>query len=505
VLDPTFGTGGVVANLVGSGGEAQAVAISHNAGTANEGKIVVAGWDTSQSAFPEVAVARYNVDGSLDTSFNKTGSLIGPQGSLARAVAIQPVDGRILAAGASASHFAIFRYNVDGTLDKTFGTRGVASTTITTKGFDAIWAMGLQADGKIVVAGTARANGSSTSYLVVARYFGKATTLSGITYAAGGLDPTFGAGGMALSGLVTSPGPPWTTQMSLAIDAGTGNIVVEAPDTNHKAMVVRYDSSGRLDTSLAGTGYEALTYLVSNAGFSIQPSDGKIVVAGHYNDGVTAGDGLVRLNANGTLDAGFGNAGAALVPFRMRDSASVKIQADGKFVVGSGGYVKDNSGNNIEEILVTRFASSGSLDTSFGVNGAATVPYASLPPGSECNGMAFEPDGRIVVAGFNLNQFEVARFLATGPQIDAFTSVLNPNGSETLTASSITDGNPAATITQVGFYYFDSNGNKVSLGNGVLNGQGDWTFTVNLPAGTTVFAQAEDNYGVFGDPVSLVL
>ena len=449
-------------------------------------------------------MARYNVDGSLDTSFNRTGSLIGPQQSLAHAVAIQP-DGKILAAGMFANHFAIFRYNVDGTLDNTFGTRGVSSTTITTKkGFDAIWAMGLQSDGKIVVAGTG-------SGLAVARYFAQATTLDGVTYAAGSLDPAFGTGGIALSGLATSP-MGWTTQMSLAIDPLTRNIVVEAPGAGGKAMVVRYASNGKLDTTFASTGYETLTYLSSHAGLAIQPTDGKIVVTGFYNDGVRAGDGLVRLNTDGTLDTSFGNGGAALVPFRMAGPASVIIQADGHVVLGTAVDVKDNSGHTLGEFLVTRFASSGSLDTSFGLNGAATVPYALLPQGSLCNGMAIEPDGRIVVAGVptisgTFYPFEVARLLATGPQIGSFASMLNPNGSETLTASStsITDGNPAATITQVEFYYFDSNGNKVSLGNGVLNGQGDWPLTVNLPAGTTVFAQAEDNYGVLGDPTALTL
>src|SRR5262249_39284709 len=149
----------------------------------------------------------------------------------------------------------------------------------------------------------------------------------------------------------------------------------------------------------------------------------------------------------------------ALVPFRMFGPASVKVQADGHIVVGAAGWVKDNSGNNIGEFLVTRFASSGSLDTSFGVNNGATiVPYASLPQGSQCNGMAFEPDGRIVMVGLPTISgawpFEVARFLATGPQIGSFSA--SPTsvtvGSTVILTANVTALNPGSTVTQVAFY-----------------------------------------------------
>jgi hypothetical protein len=194
--------------------------------------------------------------------------------------------------------------------------------------------------------------------------------------------------------------------------------------------------------------------------------------------------------------------------------ALVKIQTDGSLVVGASGWVNDNSGHNISEILVTRFSSTGSLDTSFGVNGAAIVPYALLPRGSECNGMAFEPDGRIVVAGVVTvsgasDQFEVARFLATGPQIDSFWATqASQGGAVTLTASTNdAEGNPGAKVTQVEFYYFDNSGTKISLGYGVSDGKGGWTFTTNnLATGTyTLFAQAEDSYGMFGDPLATTI
>jgi hypothetical protein len=67
-----------------------------------------------------------------------------------------------------------------------------------------------------------------------------------------------------------------------------------------------------------------------------------------------------------------------------------------------------------------------------------------------------------------------------------------------------------ATITQVAFYYFDSSGNQVTLGTVTVSSAGSWTLTsataFGLPAGTyTIYAQAEDSYGVFGDPVAITL
>ena len=100
-------------------------------------------------------------------------------------------------------------------------------------------------------------------------------------------------------------------------------------------------------------------------------------------------------------------------------------------------------------------------------------------------------------------------FIVAGPQIGSFTASPNPvtsGSSTTLTASNITVGNAGSTVTQVTFYYFDSNGNQVTLGTGTqTNGVWALTFsTTGWASGTyTLFAQAEDSYGVLGDPLAL--
>jgi hypothetical protein len=124
--------------------------------------------------------------------------------------------------------------------------------------------------------------------------------------------------------------------------------------------------------------------------------------------------------------------------------------------------------------------------------------------------VVIQTNGDIVSAG-PASTFLVARFLPSEPAIGSFTasaSTVASGGSVTLTSSNITVANPNSTITLVTFYYFDSSGNKVTLGTGTQTSPGVWTLnlTVSLAPGSyTIYAQAEDSYDVFGDPFALPL
>jgi hypothetical protein len=162
---------------------------------------------------------------------------------------------------------------------------------------------------------------------------------------------------------------------------------------------------------------------------------------------------------------------------------------------------------------VARFNSAdGSPDTSFGTGGVATVASGSSISASTVS-VALEPDGRIVAAGRLLTStggFALARFIAYGPEVGSFTASPNPvtaGSNLTLTASNISDEIPSAAITQVAFYV-STGGTNTVLGYGTQSSTGVWTFTftVNLAPGTyTLYAQAEDKYGVDGDLAPLTL
>jgi uncharacterized delta-60 repeat protein len=191
VIDPTFGSGGFVATQVGAFSEAFAVATSPS-----DGKIIAAGFgDTklsgrgSDDAF---AVVRYQLNGTLDSSFGSSGeevSNLTGGSDQARSVAVQS-DGKIVAAGFANGSIAVVRYNVNGSLDSSFGGRGtgIVFTNISRGSYDQGYSMVLQPDGKIVVAGTTiPKNATNTLDLALVRY-----------NADGTLDSSFGSGGKVI-------------------------------------------------------------------------------------------------------------------------------------------------------------------------------------------------------------------------------------------------------------------------------------------------------------------
>lgn len=181
-LDPTFGGDGTVttdiSHLYESLESANAVAIQ------GDGRILVAGTRQEENccATSQVALARYDPDGSLDDSFGRTGTVVSGVGGGASGVAVQ-WNGKIVVA-ANASRFAVARYNLDGTLDRTFGHRGAVYTDFAGPSVTA--GMAIQGNGRIVVAGSAFIDGQYD--FAVARYL-----------ATGALDPDFGIDGKVMT------------------------------------------------------------------------------------------------------------------------------------------------------------------------------------------------------------------------------------------------------------------------------------------------------------------
>src|SRR5262249_11238790 len=219
VLDPTFGSGGIVTTSVGALGVAavEAVAIYPNAGTANDGKVVAAGetdvMNGNGTATNAFAVVRYNPDGTLDSSFNRTGQVITSIGSassnsVAYGVGIQG-DGKVVAAGVSNGAFAVVRYNVNGSLDTSFGAKGIVLTNITKGSTDEALAMALQRDGKIIAGGITNPAKSSAENVALVRY-----------NADGSLDTSFGTGGKV------------TTQFASGVDGNNPLDLALSPNTS---------------------------------------------------------------------------------------------------------------------------------------------------------------------------------------------------------------------------------------------------------------------------------
>src|SRR5579859_862753 len=156
-------------------------------------------------------LARYLADGALDTSFGNGGLVVtrsSQRSFVANALALQ-ADARILIAGmvsdlpTASLQLAVARYNPDGTPDESFGTGGIAATSVGAAGAQAS-AIALQPDGRILVAGTAFAHGTSNDEMALARFApdGQLDTTFG---SAGTLSTHVGAGAAAVQSLVLQP------------------------------------------------------------------------------------------------------------------------------------------------------------------------------------------------------------------------------------------------------------------------------------------------------------
>src|ERR671939_76168 len=216
-LDTSFDSDGMlVENIFGRGEFLSAVALQP------DGKIVAAGYAIdADSPHPDgFAVRRYNPNGSRDATFGSNGSVLTHfvnQRARAMAVAVQP-DNKIVAAGWAGEYvtnFALARYNTDGTLDTSFDSDGMLTTNFFCDYFTFASGLVLQPDGKIVVAGPAKATNESSDF-AVARYSLQETPATPALLSLTLSDTNVG-GCQSLTGAVTlnAPAPPGGTTVSL--------------------------------------------------------------------------------------------------------------------------------------------------------------------------------------------------------------------------------------------------------------------------------------------------
>lgn len=164
----------------------------------------------------------------------------------------------------------------------------------------------------------------------------------------------------------------------------------------YDVALLRYETNGSLDGGF-GTGGTVMTDLGTRDdrafGLVVQP-DGKLVVAGQTFGFDLLDVALVRYRANGTVDAGFGNAGTAVLAVSGGHDAARAIarQGDGKLVVAGYSVAGISS-----DIAAARFRADGSADTTFGTGGKSVT--ATGTQADQASSVAIQPDGKIVVAG----------------------------------------------------------------------------------------------------------
>ena len=371
----------------------------------DDGKIIAAGVVQSDSGVM-FALARYNLDGNLDSSFGAGGKVTDGFAGVIFALLVQP-DGRIIAGGnESSGKFALMRFNADGSPDEAFGRRGKVTTAMF--GFDEIKALALQRDGRIIAVGTGRSSTffGSDSRIVIARYNKD-----------GSLDTSFGPGGKVVppiaSGLVeTAYATGLQSDGKIVVAGSTLN---RGPSSRRTMLVTRYNSDGSPDASFGNAGrvtYASTSFDSEAHALAIQP-DGKIVVAGYD---VTASGredfALLRYDQDGDLDAGFGTGGVVLTDFFGRyDTVNGLAIASGGRIIAAG-----SSDNKSRDFALAVYKADGGLDSGFGFNGKVTTGFG-IGTDDVGSALAIGPDGSIAVVGtssfFIANRgldFAVARY-----------------------------------------------------------------------------------------------
>jgi uncharacterized delta-60 repeat protein len=383
-------------------------------------KIVVVGYSTISTGTTDFAVVRYNPDGSLDNSFDGDGKVTTNFGSyycMAYSVALQS-DGKIVLAGVNNTFsgtiydFALVRYNVDGSLDNSFDGDGKLTTDLLGS-VDIATSIGVQSDGKIITGGYGRNPSNGTDDFAVVRYNPD-----------GSLDNSFDGDGKVLTDFNNWDYPislAIESAEKIVLAGYSRNMYSGLSDF----AVVRYNPDGSLDNSFDGDGKVTtdLGSVQDYANSLALQSDGKLVVVGStYNQNESANDiAVVRYNPDGSLDNSFDGDGK-LITYVVRSRSEfhdLAVQSDGKII--AAGYTW-NFNTNSSEVTLARYNPDGSFDNSFDEDGKVIIPNFSA---FLSNILEIQLDGKIVVAGHTNNplngpDFAVVRYNPDGSLDNSF-------------------------------------------------------------------------------------
>jgi uncharacterized delta-60 repeat protein len=397
-LDTTFGTGGrVTTDFSNNNDQGWSVAIQ------TDGKIILGGYAYVGTNW-NFALARYNINGTLDTNFGIGGRVttdFSNNSDYGYSVALQ-TDGKIILGGQSYvgtnDNFALARYDTSGNLDATFGVGGRVTTDFNNN-TDRGYSVAIQQDGKIILGGYAYV-GTNWNF-ALARYNSD-----------GSLDTNFGIGGRVNTDFSNNTDLGYSLALQTDGKIILGGYAVVGTSQNNFALA-RYNSNGSLDTNF-GVGGTVTTDFV-NWFDEIKTIrillDGKIIVGGYTSVNPLPNNfALARYNSDGSLDTTFGTGGKVITDFANSTDIgfSVAIQTDGKIILGGYAYVSTN-----DNFALARYHENGSLDTTFGSSGRVITDFSNN--NDRGYSVALQTDGKIILGGYARvganDNFALARYI----------------------------------------------------------------------------------------------
>jgi len=275
-------------------------------------------------------LVRYNINGSLDTSFNHTGILTSAIGAVfteVYSIGIQK-DGKIVVTGGVSNdaidfNIAVIRFNSDGTLDNTFDVDGIVVTDLGSL-YDFANSLVIQDDGKIVVTAYSKTQ-ATRGLIVIVRYNSD-----------GSLDNTFDQDGKLYTIIVNSS----ARSNSMALQSDQKLVLGAATDNGNGLgyVLARYNTDGSVDTTFDIDGYvfsSSFGSFIELAYTIALQSDEKILVTGYRSDASGQNFMIKRYHKDGSIDDSFGQDGKVITDFGNADdeAKAIALQSDDKIIV----------------------------------------------------------------------------------------------------------------------------------------------------------------------------
>ncbi|MFT3681559.1 MAG: GEVED domain-containing protein [Ferruginibacter sp.] len=451
-LDASFGTGGIVTTNAGSAfghyTRGQQVLLQ------TDGSMFMVYLGPNQST----VITKKNADGTTDLSYGTNG-YSAAVGIIGRAVR-QP-DGKIIVAGYArnstvsfynSTDIALVRFNANGTLDNSFGVNGIVTEDF---GIDeSASGVALQPDGKIVISVNTLDPSIFIPGMMVMRYNPNGTRDN--TFSGDGMaDFDFGNSDQLGDVAVLSTGKILLCGSVLfrlnsdgTLDTGfdedgrvetggfAGNMIIQ-PDnkilmsgyyyvdaSNTGGFAARYNSDGTPDNNFDGDGTVLVAFGGTNESLgSMQlQSNGNIILAGYTSSAPGVADfAVARFTSTGSPDNTFSGDGKLTINFGPSSSgyygASVAVQSNGAVIILGYGVNGTNS-----SVAAARVTVAGAPDNTFSGDGFFTENIVQGSTNYTCT--AAQPDGKVVTAGYTWNgasyDFIIARYNYNGTLDNTF-------------------------------------------------------------------------------------
>ncbi|RYH73052.1 T9SS type A sorting domain-containing protein [Flavobacteriaceae bacterium 144Ye] len=417
LIDNSFGTNGIVLlDINGFDDEAISSVLQ------SDGKIITVGY--TNNADKDIIVARFNSNGSLDTSYATNGIYTYDSGTndSAETLAISP-DDKIIIGCEISNNYGVIKITNTGINDTTFGSNGIVTTNL--GGVDYIGDIKLQSDGKILITGTSSKNSTGDGDIydkTLIRYNTDGT-----------LDTSFNSTGIIFTSY-ESGGNDGGYSIIIQTDGKIivcGSSYIGANDDNF--ALTRYNNDGSIDSTFGNNG-TTITDFGSSLDLcfsSVLQNDGKIILGGYIVNGTTFDFdfGLARYDSNGILDTSFGTNGITITDINNNSKdygLSLAFHQDDKVLIAGNSRITGGT----YDFTIARY----NIDGNLGVDDFMNNPkgYLIYPnPTSESIS--------IINRALNTDKVDIEIYSIEGKKIKTITDY-NFNYIQNISLSNLTKG-----------------------------------------------------------------